>query len=56
MKVSSGGGVEDELIDVIEMSVDEVKKFFNEEIIPGPGSMITGFYWFLLNKYKDVCH
>ncbi|KAG4078080.1 hypothetical protein HA402_002131 [Bradysia odoriphaga] len=50
-KVNSGGGVDDEMIDVIEMSMDEV----NEIVKQGaknvsPPACLLGILWFLHNK------
>lgn len=50
MKVSAGGGVEDEIIDVIEMTVDEFKKYCYQDAIKSPGSVLVALHWFLLNK------
>lgn len=52
MKVSSGGGVDDEIIDVVEMSVEDVKKYLSLDYIKSPPSFMFGMYWFLYNKIK----
>ncbi|EFA01723.1 uridine diphosphate glucose pyrophosphatase NUDT14 [Tribolium castaneum] len=52
MKVSQGGGVGDEIIDVVEMTVPEVKKYITQDKIPSPPSFLFAVYWFLLNKVK----
>nr|CAI5862238.1 unnamed protein product [Callosobruchus analis] len=52
MKVSAGGGVDDEIIDVVEMTVDEMKKYVSGEDIKSPPSFLFGIYWFLYHKVK----
>ncbi|CAH1957025.1 unnamed protein product [Acanthoscelides obtectus] len=52
MKVSSGGGVDDEIIDVIDMSIDDIKKYISGENIKSPPSFLFGIYWFLYHKVK----
>ncbi|CAH0560974.1 unnamed protein product [Brassicogethes aeneus] len=52
MRVSSGGGVDDEIIEVIEMSVDEMKEYISGHNIKSPPSFMFGMYWFLHNKCK----
>ncbi len=49
MRVGSGGGVDVESIEVIEISLDEAKRFvFDESKAKTPGLMF-GFGWFLEN-------
>jgi UDP-sugar diphosphatase len=52
MKVSQGGGVGDEIIDVVEMTVPEVKEYVRQDKLPSPPSFLFAIYWFLLNKVK----
>ncbi|KAJ8972289.1 hypothetical protein NQ314_000247 [Rhamnusium bicolor] len=52
MKVSGGGGVDDEIIDVVEMTVDEIKKYVSQNNIKSPPSFMYGIYWFLHNRVK----
>ncbi|KAJ8914383.1 hypothetical protein NQ315_017473 [Exocentrus adspersus] len=52
MKISTGGGVEDEIIEVVEMTIDEVKKYIDQDYIKSPPSFLFGIYWFLCNKIK----
>lgn len=52
MKITEGGGVEDEIIDIIEMTVDDVKKYVTQSNIKSPPSFLFGIYWFLFNKIK----
>lgn len=50
-KITGGGGVDDEIIDVIEMSVDEAKKLVNQGTEhTSPPSFLFGILWFLTNK------
>ncbi|XP_023015224.1 uridine diphosphate glucose pyrophosphatase NUDT14 [Leptinotarsa decemlineata] len=50
MKVSEGGGIGDEIIDVVEMNVDEVKKYVSQANVKSPPSFMFALYWFLYNK------
>ncbi|XP_044729144.1 uridine diphosphate glucose pyrophosphatase NUDT14-like [Chrysoperla carnea] len=50
MKVSEGGGVDDELIEVVELSVDELKAYIHSDEINSPPGFLFGVHWFLLNK------
>lgn len=51
-KVSSGGGVVDdgEWVEVIEMSIDEVKSYLAQEEVNSPTFTLYGLHWFLSNK------
>ncbi|MEA3491534.1 MAG: NUDIX domain-containing protein [Campylobacterota bacterium] len=47
MKVSEGGGVDHEMIEVIEMSIVEAKAFiYDETIAKTPGLMFAFMWWF----------
>lgn len=50
MKVNAGGGVDDEIIDIVEMTVPEIKEYVQQDHILSPGSFLFGIYWFLHNK------
>ncbi|CAG9861443.1 unnamed protein product [Phyllotreta striolata] len=53
MRVSTGGGVDGENIEVIEMPVEEVIKYAcNPDYVSSPTNFLYGFYWFLYNKYQ----
>lgn len=52
MKVGRGGGVDDEIIEIVEMTIDEIKKYISQSNIKSPPSFLFGIYWFLLNKVK----
>lgn len=52
MKVNNGGGVDDEIIDIVEMTVDEIKKYITQGTIKSPPSFLFGIYWFLFHKTK----
>ncbi len=46
MRVNSGGGIENELIEVIEIPIDEVREFiFNEEIARTTGLLFAIMWW-----------
>ena len=47
MKVSEGGGVDDEMIEVICLPVNEAKAMiFDESIAKTPGLMFAFMWWF----------
>jgi len=47
MKVNDGGGVDDEQIEVVYLSVKEAKKFmYDESIASTPGLMFAFMWWF----------
>lgn len=52
MKVAPGGGVDDEAIEIVEMTVEDVKEYILKKHILSPGSFLFGIYWFLYNKIK----
>lgn len=52
MKVSEGGGVDDEIIEVMEMRPDEVLEYVSKEDVRSPVNVLFGIYWFLENKCK----
>jgi UDP-sugar diphosphatase len=46
MKVSDGGGVDNELIEVILLSIEDAKEFiYNENIVKTPGLMFSFMWW-----------
>ena len=51
-KISSGGGLleEGEMIEVIEMSIDEIKSYLDQNELKTNGRSLTGLYWFLARK------
>jgi len=52
MKVSDGGGVDGELIEVISLSIKDAKKFiYDESIVKTPGLMFSFMWWF--NKIRN---
>ena len=55
-KVSNGGGVaaEGEMIEVVELSVDEVKDYLKMPNANSPASTLHGLQWFLLNKADNM--
>ncbi|XP_058792233.1 uridine diphosphate glucose pyrophosphatase NUDT14-like [Phymastichus coffea] len=54
MNTHPGGGAEEEgeLIEIVEMSIDEVKEYVNSEEVQSPPCFLNGIAWFLANK-KD---
>lgn len=50
MKVSEGGGLEEEEIEVIYLRVNEAKKFMFDESYQKTPGMLMAFYWFFDNK------
>ena len=51
MKVSEGGGIDNELIEVIEMPLNEAEIFiYDETIAKTPGLMFAFLWWFGLNN------
>lgn len=47
-RVKEGGGVDDELIEVVECSIDEAKKMVEVgSVLNSPPSFIFGLMWFL---------
>ncbi|XP_012285246.1 uridine diphosphate glucose pyrophosphatase-like isoform X2 [Orussus abietinus] len=57
MHVHPGGGdeTEGELIEVVEMSVPEVKTYISSEEIHSPPCFLYGVTWFLANKIDRYC-
>lgn len=55
MKVSEGGGnpKEGEMIDVIEMTVEDAKKYMGSGDVMSPGGFLFALMWFF--QYKYVC-
>lgn len=47
MKITAGGGVDDEIIDVVDMSVEEVKKYVTQNNVQSPPSFMFAIYWYL---------
>lgn len=52
MKTNDGGGVDDEIIEVIEMNIPEVKTYLSQSHVLSPSSFLYGIYWFFQHKYK----
>lgn len=47
MKVSDGGGVDAEFIEVISLSIEDAKRFiYDESIVKTPGLMFSFMWWF----------
>jgi len=55
MKVSDGGGVDAELIEVISLSTEDAKKFiYDESIVKTPGLMFSFMWWFSGRKNENI--
>ena len=55
MKVSEGGGVDGELIEVITLSVEEAKNvIYDESIVKTPGLMFAFMWWFSRRKNENT--
>lgn len=52
MKVSDGGGIHDEEIEVIFLKTAEAKKFMFDESFQKTPGMMMAFYWFFDNIHK----
>nr|XP_033338370.1 uridine diphosphate glucose pyrophosphatase NUDT14-like [Megalopta genalis] len=52
MRTHPGGGIASagELIEIVEMSIPEVKQYINSKEVQSPPSFLYGVTWFLLNK------
>ncbi|CAL8080847.1 unnamed protein product [Orchesella dallaii] len=57
MHVSQGGGKpeEGEFIEVVEMSIPEVRQYLQRETVASPGALLFGLMWFLINKAPKGC-
>lgn len=55
-KANSGGGVDDEIIEVVEISLEEAKRMVQQGAVNNsPPSCLMGVLWFLANRApKDV--
>lgn len=50
-RTTTGGGVDDELIEVVECSIEEAKALFTlGNSVTSPPSMLLGVLWYLTNK------
>jgi UDP-sugar diphosphatase len=45
-----GAVLENELIEVIEMSIDEVNNYITSKEVESPASLLNAISWFLINK------
>lgn len=57
-KATSGGGIDDEIIDVVELTMDECKQMCKQGAENNaPPSCLLGILWFLTNKASQwLCH
>jgi len=49
-RISAGGGVDGELIEVLEMDVEEARAYIRRERVNSTPTTLYGLTWFLLNK------
>lgn len=48
---TAGGGIDDELIEVVEYSLDQARDMVKQGAnVPSPPSCLMGILWFLCNK------
>jgi len=52
MKVNDGGGLEDESIEVIYISLDQAREFMFDETYQKTTGVMMSFYWFFDKKLK----
>uniref|UniRef100_A0A0A9WPK9 Uridine diphosphate glucose pyrophosphatase NUDT14 n=1 Tax=Lygus hesperus TaxID=30085 RepID=A0A0A9WPK9_LYGHE len=50
MRTAPGGGIDDEMIEIVEFSVEETRKMLSEDKTIAPPEFFWGLTWFLLNK------
>ncbi len=53
-RVNSGGGVENEHIELVYLPIKEAKAFMFNETIPKRPALMFSFCWFLSNRCKDL--
>jgi UDP-sugar diphosphatase len=54
MKIDEGGGIEEELIEVITIPINEAKKFMFDERYQKTTGVSLAFYWFFANKLDKI--
>lgn len=54
MKVTAGGGIDQELIEVVEMGVPEMKELLAQPEILSPAGFLFGINWFMQHKAPSV--
>lgn len=51
-RVSAGGGIGDEIVEVVEHSVEEALQLVQKgSVTNSPPSCLMGIMWFLMNKH-----
>ncbi|XP_030037704.1 uridine diphosphate glucose pyrophosphatase NUDT14 [Manduca sexta] len=51
MKTEQGGGVDDEIIEVVEKTIPEIEEMLqSQSILPSPPSMVYALMWFIHHK------
>ena len=54
MKISDGGGVDMELIEVVEISANDMQKLIFDENITKASSLMFAFYWWIDSAKKSI--
>ncbi len=54
MRVSEGGGIDTELIEVLELPIDEVREFIFDESIAKTTGLLFAFMWWLDKVYAKI--
>merc|ERR1719342_1951277 len=54
-KIGPGGGLveEGEMIQVVEMSIQEAKKYLKQDLVNSPVGLLFGLQWYLSNKLNQ---
>lgn len=56
-KASGGGGIGDELIEVVEYTIEQAKQLVSKGAVnESPPSCLAGVLWFLYNKVPNKCN
>ncbi|KAK9497351.1 hypothetical protein O3M35_004684 [Rhynocoris fuscipes] len=49
-KKSSGGGIDEEIIEVVELTIEEAQELLRQPVTTAPAEFLFGLLWFLQNK------
>lgn len=53
MKANEGGGIDDEILEVVEFSMEQGKELLEKRDLQCPGEFMFGLLWFFTNIYKS---
>lgn len=54
-RVSAGGGIDDEMVEVVEYPVEEARRLIQAgNTTNSPPSCLMGIMWFFLNKHDKL--